>query len=788
MSFTISARTILQLGAELISSDAVALYELIKNAIDAKSTSGVRIDFEIVVRESDFSSVMSQIDDHELPKLKAMLYAKILHNAPNELERTFRALVEAAKTKAEFGRKAAEAYASCSRIVVADTGHGMSLDDLRQIYLTIGTTSRAKEVSKAMTSGEKYSPYLGEKGVGRLSVMRLGRRLLVETCTAKDRNVNRLEIDWKRFEDAYDKPASSIKVEPTVGKRKDSRDESFTRITISDLRTSWSQSKLTEIATSQIARMMDPFSWREKRRFAIRLQFNGVPVDQVHSVAKDLLEHAHAHCVGSYEVSPSPKLTVAFRSTLYQGAPTTLEFDLLDLMSMSGLSDNGYPSAVLRTLGAFDFEFYWFNRQRLRAIQGVGDRERVRELVKAWTGICLFRDGYRVLPYGDPGDDWLELDQDALSASGYKLNTKQLIGRVRIGRISNPKLLDQTNRQGLTESNEKQALVKTINKVISQWWRSYLNEASKAQKRIELLEYDAQKEGANVSSLEKRTSDAIKNIRKHYSGDASVLQDVKDAFLEIRDAHARAIQRIETIEEQKERLTQLAGIGLMIEVIAHELTRATEATEITLKSLKVKNFDAPTRGAFKVLGEQIKVIHKRLATLEPLSITARQRRSNLNIYDVAKYVLDAHHAQFLRHGIEAELSHESDANTVAFAIEGHVVQILENLVHNSVYWLEMQKREHPSFKPRITITVKSSPPAILYEDNGPGIPITRAEAVFEPFFSTKSGATSRRQGLGLYIARQNAELLGGSLNLVDECRVRPGRLNTFELELKETAK
>ena len=59
------------------------------------------------------------------------------------------------------------------------------------------------------------------------------------------------------------------------------------------------------------------------------------------------------------------------------------------------------------------------------------------------------------------------------------------------------------------------------------------------------------------------------------------------------------------------------------------------------------------------------------------------------------------------------------------------------------------------------------------------------DSVFEPFFSTKMATPTRRQGLGLYIARQNAEMLGGALSLVDEGSERPGRYNTFELELRE---
>lgn len=785
MSFVISARTILQLGAELISSDAVALYELIKNAVDAKSTDGVEVKFEIVIRESDFTAALLAINKNsKVETVRSTLLEKILPDAPHDLESSFRSHLKKAKDIGELVALAKEAYATCNRIVVSDHGHGMSKSDLEAIYLTIGTTSRARSVRAALGAGDTTSPYLGEKGVGRLSTMRLGRRLLVETAVKQDTHVNVLSIDWQAFEDADDAPADSIVIRPTQGAKK-KKGDSFTRITISNIRAPWSRSKLESIYSEQIARMVDPFSWKSGMRFPIRVSFNGTPVETVRAVAKELLKQAHSHCVGQFEVSPQPALTVTFTSTLYDGPASTHTFDLLDLMSMSGLAAEGYPSNLLRSLGPFDFEFYWFNRQRLRALEGVGDRERVRSLVRAWTGICLYRDGYRVLPYGDQGDDWLELDREALSSSGYKLNTKQLIGRVRIGRVSNPMLQDQTNRQGLIDNTEKHALIEVLNDIVSEWWRNYLNEASRVQKRGQAVLYDATKEGGSVNDYEKRASDAIKSIRKDFSGDASLLQEVKDAFIEIKEAHSRAVAHIETIEEQKERLTQLAGVGLMIEVIAHELTRATEATEATLKGLKPKNFDAPTQAAFKVLGEQIRVIHKRLQTLEPLSVSARQRRSTKNIYDICAYVIQAHETQFQRHGIEFEFLKGTDKQATGFIIEGHVVQILENLIDNSVYWLKLQKSEHPSFNPKISIEILSAPIRIRYEDNGPGIPVVRAEAVFETFYSTKGGTRSRRQGLGLYIARQNAELLGGSLVLTDEHKIHQGRLNTFELELKE---
>lgn len=791
MSFNITARTILHLGADLISSDAVALYELIKNSIDAKSKNGVTISVEIVIREPDFASVIAFAQDlgreARVQSIADEFRQYVLPDAPTKLAESFENAIASAKDVPTLLSRARAAYRICNRIIVSDTGHGMSQTDLRDIFLTIGTTHRTTAVKHAVEYGKagQKSPYLGEKGVGRLSVMRLGRFVLVETATATDDHVNVLEIDWKRFEDAFDLPASSVTLAPTIGETK-TVGESFTRITVSDIRADWTLKSLQEIAVKQIARIMDPFSWDERRRFPIRLVFNEQPVEQARTVASELLKHAHAVCRGSFTVvDGTPLLVVKFKSDLYSGDLTSLTFDLTDLKAQSGIAAAGYPTATLRSLGQFDFEFYWFNRQRLKAIEGIGDREQVRALLKAWTGVSLFRDGYRVLPYGDEGDDWLELDRDALAAGGYKLNTKQIVGRVRIGRITNPRLLDQTNRQGLTDTPEKKVLVTLLHSMVSRWWAKYLDEAGSAQKKEQVLSFDSVKESGAVDHLEKRTKESIKSISRHYDGDVKHLQEVKDAFLEIKDAHARAVARIGTIEEEKERLTQLAGIGLMIEVIAHELTRATEATQKTLKTIKPKNVDKDTAAAFQVLSQQIKVIQRRLHTLEPLSITARQRRSSMDLVGIIKYVLESHMDQFSRHRITVSDSPSLDSTVTAFVIEGHVVQILENLISNSVYWLDVERRDHQSFNPQVRIEVFSSPPRLRYTDNGPGIPASRAESVFEPFFSTKSLSSSRLQGLGLYIARQTAEMLGGSLGLVDEGDVREGRFNTFELELRE---
>src|SRR4051812_40845489 len=65
MPFKVAARTILQLGAELISSDGIAFYELIKNAFDAGSST-VEIDLRQRVSHGGLQALRRQLNEMRL--------------------------------------------------------------------------------------------------------------------------------------------------------------------------------------------------------------------------------------------------------------------------------------------------------------------------------------------------------------------------------------------------------------------------------------------------------------------------------------------------------------------------------------------------------------------------------------------------------------------------------------------------------------------------------------------------------------------------------------------------
>lgn len=175
-------------------------------------------------------------------------------------------------------------------------------------------------------------------------------------------------------------------------------------------------------------------------------------------------------------------------------------------------------------------------------------------------------------------------------------------------------------------------------------------------------------------------------------------------------------------------------------------------------------------------------MNKRLRVLDPLSISARQRNESFDLVELVRDVFAAHEAQFRRHRITTKIHVAKNQSAVAIkGVRGMFVQILENLVQNSVYWMDLRSQEEDDYHP--TIDVYLGPPPIVMEftDNGPGIQPSLREEVFKAFFSTKG--KSKRQGLGLFIARDCAVHHGGQLYLADDHRTNKNRLNTFVLEL-----
>ena len=188
------------------------------------------------------------------------------------------------------------------------------------------------------------------------------------------------------------------------------------------------------------------------------------------------------------------------------------------------------------------------------------------------------------------------------------------------------------------------------------------------------------------------------------------------------------------------------------------------------------------RSKLDTLRSEMKSVSKRLSVLDQLSVSGRQRSEAFDLGELIEELKTGHAAQFRRHNINFNFK-PSSAPIRIRVVKGMLIQILENLISNSIYWMKMRASRESRYKPTISIQIDTDPLVIYYSDNGNGIAVENQEKIFRPFWSLKE--KSKRRGLGLYIARENATYMGGRLSLSSNADSETKRLHEFVLELPD---
>lgn len=783
MSFTFEARTLLELGKELISSDEVALYELIKNSIDAQSER-VEISIDVIITHTDYREALARIEEGRPLDDIATYVESCLIEHPERNARDFIGKLRAENKPKEFKAALNAHYRRLNTITIRDRGSGMTLDDLQNIYLRVGTRSRRQENLEGARN-------LGDKGIGRLSAMRLGDQLRIVTSEAGEGRWNELDVDWSLFAHDVTKSIDEIEIEPTMGEEKLEANDHGTIVTISDLQADWTEARFADLLQGRIARMVDPFEPGLANKLIVA-RHNGTRIS-IPSVPKPLLDSAHAYCHVDFQmIDGEPRLTgiVDYR---YRHRKINIDVKGAEVYSLAQNAIKrrakrghaAYKLLALRPkafeeLEAFSCDIYWFNRRVVQAVAGLTEKmSETRREISNWSGgPMLYRYGFRILPYGDPTNDWLDLDENAFGSSGFKLNRQQVLGRVLLD-TPHTALSEQTNREGLIQSDAADALRKILMWLVHVELRGLINEAD----NIEQIEKRAADEDTKLIRVtQERVDRAIDNF-KEVAGDVALAEvdELTKSVRQLSNRSASLVKRVENViseaDDERDKFVYLAGIGLMTEFIFHELERAVSHTMSLLSegSLRKASIDS--------LKDQLKTLHKRIAAFDELTGEKRQAKSRFDLADLIDEVLSNHEKEFARHGIGVRFE-RPEGTYVIKAVRGMVIQILENLIANASYWLKQQKRFEPDFEPYLTVSLDDTDKCISIQDNGPGVTEDRAERIFQPFITSKP--TGQGRGLGLYISRELAQHHGWKLCMSEEVgNIRKDRINTFILDMGE---
>ncbi|TFW17703.1 sensor histidine kinase [Duganella callida] len=771
--FRVAARAMRQLGAELITSDEMALYELIKNGFDAESPRTV-VAISAPADAAAVALVQEQLSARKITvkvaieRLEKTLSPDLTMEQRASALRLFNGNGSTQDELCDFLRTFLH---ESFWIEVRDTGHGMSADELRDKFMMVGTPNKLIEKKRATRT------ILGEKGIGRLSMMKLGEIATVSSKVAGDARWNYIQFDWKKF----DEPGAelgSVLFEVSEGNR-DSAEVHGTVIRINELLANWSAAKVNDFLNKYVRRLQDPFA-KPRRPYPIDVLLNGHRLS-IAPIPSWLLEVAQFRCEIKYTPSPTDGNAVALRREVFWKGASSPEIRTWTLDELAALA--GVPTQACRNLGPFTASCHWFNRA---LIVGTLDNPKPKMLAElnVWCGgFAVYRDGFRVGQTGGMEDDWLEWDGKALKTKGFMLNRYQTVGAIAISSEGNPRLIDAANRERLVSCPEQTLLVALFGEILVKDLRSHID----AIKQVEVKK--AIEEESAEESL-KRSEDSLKNTLMTVEEIArSVPATVQPKIEDVRRSLVAQVEYVETIRgalqlarETRVELLELANIGLVVEIVVHELTRLTQSTgDLLLHLRKATANDAPLVGLIDNLQSQIKATSKRISSVDVLSPSGRNRKERFNVVAQLKTVVGGFDARFRRHLIDCVvLVDGKPATTQVFEVllvRGLIAQVLENLLTNSAYWVQQGLKDGEEHR-RIVVELDTLSSVIMVTDNGPGIDPLHGESVFRPYFTMRK----RGKGLGLYIARELVEYHGGKLYL-DSTGEPDGRLRTFVLEL-----
>ncbi|MFH0944801.1 MAG: DNA (cytosine-5-)-methyltransferase [Planctomycetota bacterium] len=601
-------------------------------------------------------------------------------------------------------------------ITIEDDGTGMSRAEVVQGWMRPGHSKKRQQGGLRTARGRRV---LGEKGIGRFAADKLGSRLQVTTRHGRTGPETITEVDWSRFDDdtllLSDVECVVRKQSPPLMKK------SGTTLEISGLRARWTERMFRKLAT-RLERLVSPH--HKSDGFRIKLE------------AKEFPEYSKELSVGHLDQSPHSiearfdgRTTFSFKIDGQKGQPLHV------------------PAADYQC-GPFSIRLYAFDLET-DALSKIGMVTHVRAWLKEWAGVSIYRDGFRVLPYGEPHDDWLRLDQRRVNNPVIRLSNNQVIGMVDISQDGNPDLIDQANRGGLFENQASEDLRKLVLLVFQ----------ILEQERYSRRHGDSHRA---VSSPRRKESSLVVPALEEIAELAGSLdgRSAKRLMKRVRDASREMSSLLDQKEAEKDEM-----LGLAASAQAAAFSEGLTKTRINAAVSGLRHLVLNGVNGHRDLIKDVIAELESLTSGIHLAIDATRKRGRRALHDLSSELetfADQVRPWIESSGVTLEVEPGSTGIMRAEIPHGDLHRILFALVQNA---LDACSESTSSSR---WILLRATPSSgrvgqaeIHVKDNGNGVRPEIQSEVFKQHFTTKPG----HAGLGLTFASRIAERCNGRLRL-----------------------
>lgn len=632
-----------------------------------------------------------------------------------------------------------------SKITITDDGVGMDLDTIENAWLVIGTDNKKKQLEHP-SSGRLP---LGEKGIGRLGVHKLGRKIHIQTHKFGYNEVV-IDIDWTKLEKANSIDDFPIQVTEQIPSSLPI--PHGTKITISDLKGDWNRRKLRNVYRD-LASLNSPFNERTDS-FVVEVKSNTNVFEGLPPIA-DILKVAmyRGHCVIDgdeikdfyYQFTPWESLSNIqgreVRALSEEDKYLKRRKDIATSRNRNKIVLEDFSLSDYK-IGKIILDFFIFEKDT--AVFSFMNMERtiLNSYLRENSGVRVYRDGVRIYNYGEKDSDWLSLDLNRLKRAGDNISNNIIIGSVGISRRESTDLKEKTNREGFIENEAYFAFVDAVTyalDLITRYRntdkRRLINVYKKDKRVIEPVLSDL---NSAVEIIKDKVSDekAREDIL-HY------LNRVNDQYIEVRDILIRS-----------------ANAGLNLGGVIHDMEKQVDAL---ISCIENNNFESVKNIALNL--EHI--ISGYTVFLKKTSI------KTTNVSTIVLAVIDNNKFRFADHRIKI-YSNRKNVDFEAKLSQTESIGALTNLIDNSIYWVSQSRQDDRKIYVYITDEIDNYI-SIVVCDNGCGFKMPPEQAL-RPFITGKPLNTG--MGLGLHIAHEVMQAMKGKLLILD----------AKEIDLPDTAK
>lgn len=315
-------------------------------------------------------------------------------------------------------------------IKIKDFGHGMTYDDIVKKWLNMGFSVKRAAIDKKI--------YAGNKGIGRFSCDRLGKKLDLYT-TANGKDGWHLIINWEDFEkDGINIELGSIPVKLQSCSQEKLLEvfecadiQSGTLLVISNLRRTWDVDDLKKLRT-------------ELEKFTVSSTIDNNTFDVCINVYGVDKWNANLNGIVQNKIFESLTLrTPSVHSRIDEKGvyiETTLKLDGRDIFTLK-------EKNTFSLLKDIEITIYYLNKPSKVFFNRITGYRSVD-----FGSIFLFLNGFRIFPYGEPDDDWLGLDKRKNQGYGRYFGTRELVGYIKINDKENA-FLPVSAREGIAKND-----------------------------------------------------------------------------------------------------------------------------------------------------------------------------------------------------------------------------------------------------------------------------------------------------------------------------------------------